>query len=400
MRKSLVLLLVISLTFSSTLVLLPVEAQYQGKDITINAYGSVSPQSAAILKNGNTYTLMSDQAGAIIIAKSNITFNGNGHTINQEATFQTNGNAFGIILSNVHNVIVTNATIINTGNGVYSMQNPTAAIGVHYGGSNLIIGNNVVNNYNAVNFLETNNNIITQNNFTNNNNPVVIVSAVMLWGSSNNSIYQNNFIDNKRPAGSTSFNSESSGNTWDNGNEGNYWDDYNGTDADGDGIGDSPYEIYTKNKSGTLYPKNTDHYPLMAPFNSTLFSLKTTPPKITVISPANQAYNESTVPLLFDLDKPINWLGYSLDAQAYVTVTGNTTISGLPNSLHNITVYANDTFGNMGSSQTISFTIVKPEPLPPLELLSVLPVAAVSITVAVLVTAGLLIHHKRRVNHE
>jgi len=50
-------------------------------------------------------------------------------------------------------------------------------------------------------------------------------------------------------------------NVWDDGypSGGNYWSDYAGVDADGDGIGDTPYIIDDN---------NIDHYPLMGPFNS------------------------------------------------------------------------------------------------------------------------------------
>jgi hypothetical protein len=36
--------------------------------------------------------------------------------------------------------------------------------------------------------------------------------------------------------------------------------------------------------------------------------------------------------------------------------------SNLPNGSHNVTVYANNTFGNMGASETINFTVDIPEP--------------------------------------
>jgi hypothetical protein len=57
--------------------------------------------------------------------------------------------------------------------------------------------------------------------------------------------------------------------------------------------------------------------------------------------------------------------------------------------LLNVTIYATDTFGTMGASQTISFTIAVPELFP------VVPVAAVSTVTATLAVAGLLVYHKK-----
>jgi nitrous oxidase accessory protein len=84
---------------------------------------------------------------------------------------------------------------------------------------------------------------------------------VSFRGSSaeNNTFYHNNFIGKyyhlvyvyiNNLAGARNF--------WDNGREGNYWDYYNGTDVNGDGIGDVPYVIDAD---------NVDYYPLMAPFD-------------------------------------------------------------------------------------------------------------------------------------
>ena len=80
-------------------------------------------------------------------------------------------------------------------------------------------------------------------------------------------------------------------------------------------------------------------------------------PKVSVLSPENQQFNESSIPLFFTVDKQASWVGYSLDGQETVTVTGNTTISELTNGSHNVTVYAEDTFGNKAASETITFTV-------------------------------------------
>jgi hypothetical protein len=64
-------------------------------------------------------------------------------------------------------------------------------------------------------------------------------------------------MNNSSQVSSSSVLFPSSTNLWDNGVEGNYWSDYNGTDSNQDGIGDTPYIIDAN---------NVDHYPLMAQY--------------------------------------------------------------------------------------------------------------------------------------
>jgi hypothetical protein len=85
-------------------------------------------------------------------------------------------------------------------------------------------------------------------------------------------------------------------------------------------------------------------------------------------------------------------MGYSLDGQDNVTVTGNTTLSDLSSGLHNVTVYARDEFGNTGASETVSFTIAEPET----EALPVVPVAAASAVSVAVVVSVLLVYFKKR----
>jgi parallel beta-helix repeat protein len=76
--------------------------------------------------------------------------------------------------------------------------------------------------------------------------------GIRVYSSKGNIIYLNNIINYKEDAKII----ESYTNTWDNGRLGNYWSDYNGTDTNGDGIGDTPY---------TIDVNNQDRYPLMKP---------------------------------------------------------------------------------------------------------------------------------------
>jgi len=107
-----------------------------------------------------------------------------------------------------------------------------------------IIGNNIVGNEGVALYYVGSYNLITQNNFENN-------SYGMLGNRANNVIHHNNFINNR----DCQFHGGEP-NTFDDGEEGNHWSDYNGRDANGDGIGDTPYIIDENHK---------DHYPLMQP---------------------------------------------------------------------------------------------------------------------------------------
>jgi len=87
------------------------------------------------------------------------------------------------------------------------------------------------------------------------------------------------------------------------------------------------------------------------------FPEDTTPPAISLLSPENKTYPINDVPLTFTVNEAVSWIGYSLNGQANITITGNSTLFGLPDGLRYVVVYANDTVGNMGASSTVYFTV-------------------------------------------
>ena len=115
----------------------------------------------------------------------------------------------------------------------------------------------------------------------------------------------------------------------------------------------------------------------------------TAPPVIDVASPENRNYTSSEAQLNFTVNRHVEWMRYSLDGKENVTITGNTTLTGLPNGNHNVTVYATDEAGNIGSSETIYFNVEVLAPFP-----TILIIASV-VTVAV-ISIGLLVYFKKR----
>ena len=81
---------------------------------------------------------------------------------------------------------------------------------------------------------------------------------------------------------------------------------------------------------------------------------------VTITSPENRTYASACVRLNFTVEPEgttLDWIGYSLDGGANVTIPGNTTVNGLSACGHNIVVYARDTHGNMAASNTVYFTL-------------------------------------------
>ena len=176
---------------------------------------------------------------------------------------------------NSKNIMVKNLILTNNGQGILLVYSTDSIIenihisnndlGIHLSGSsNNNIRFNVVSNNNVGIALEYSSN---RNNIEY-NNVMLSDGGLVLDNSSDNNLYLNNFVDNTNNV----WYSFDSTNIWNspeqitytyNGNIytnylGNYWDDYIGIDTDGDGIGDTPYNI----------DGDKDNYPLMQPFEN------------------------------------------------------------------------------------------------------------------------------------
>jgi len=143
--------------------------------------------------------------------------------------------------------------------------------GIRAGTNCIVAGNNITQN-SDVGLWAISNNLIKSNYIAKNEIGIgtggsgnTIIENIIIgneeginfFGSAeNNLIYHNNLVNNEVQF----YNKDSNAsNTWNNNNEGNYWSNYNGTDVDGDGIGDTPY---------VTDEKNQDNYPLMAPYEA------------------------------------------------------------------------------------------------------------------------------------
>jgi hypothetical protein len=419
--------------------------------IAINSDGSVVPRTEFIRQDGNVYTLTADfsQKYAIKIQCSNIVFDGAGHTMDGSNIYYGPAND-GLSLESVTNVTVKNVKVCDFGFKDISIENCSrcrlfgvAAGGVEASGSENVVAessfgsfslgvggseNLVVGNTLGYLGLSGEANIVMKNNITGSvlasgsRNSLIAnrISWLYLYGvnstfcaneidwfrisEANNLFYDNNFINVNPPELAI----RDGPFLWDNGEEGNYWrraqTHYTGLDADGDGIGDSPYTVDARYfdddlKKTMVVDCGSDNYPLMSPFDiddvsiwlPEWASLDFEPAQsVSILSPQNANYTTADMPLNFTLLKSTKWARYSLDGQANVTITGNLTLTELASGSHNLTLYVDDSLGNTRPSETIYFNIAEePEPFP--KTMVIAPIAS-----AAVVGVGLIVYFKKR----
>lgn len=136
-----------------------------------------------------------------------------------------------------------------------NITNNNISLGSYYGiyvgdssEDNLVSENSIFDNDCGIRVSGSTSNEVFRNIVVNNQEGILLCC-----GADNNRIYHNTLKQNSE------YNAEDRvSNRWDKDGIGNFWDDYNGTDADGDGIGDTPYFIQGDG--------NRDHYPLMTPY--------------------------------------------------------------------------------------------------------------------------------------
>lgn len=276
--KKFVILLVLLLMLSIVFVSFPhSELKAQTITIYIMADGNVEGTDN-IQREGNVYTFTTDAVidGDIVVQKSNILIDGNGHML-QNAR---------LVISGLNNITVKNVHIKDTYYGTHGISVGISGIDVKNSSfitimNNTVTGTTFYSNEAGIRIIGGNSNVIVGNTLSHNQKGLTISNTVDFetFIPIEVLVYDNNFYNDFDVEFSLMSGSNIPNSTirFDNGTRGNFWYKYNGTDTDGDGIGDTPYII-----SSSVY-FFVDDYPLMKPYGNPIVEVTEFSPWILLV---------------------------------------------------------------------------------------------------------------------
>ena len=253
-----------------------------------NAYGLFMVQCSNNNITGNSASF-NTWFGIYLHQCDNNTISNNVANNNVGVSFES----FGIYLNLCHFNLVSDNTANNNKYGIWlsgqitvwgshnnTIMNNTASyneVGIVLRGEfgrcydNIISGNMISNNLNyGIRVSRSPQNVFCKNTVKDNEN-----DGIYIYNESYNNTFTENIILNNDQIGlkiddqsygnliyhncfighNINAQDDRTDNKWDNGTLGNFWDDYNGVDANDDGIGDTPYDI-----TGEGY--NQDNFPI------------------------------------------------------------------------------------------------------------------------------------------
>ncbi len=214
---------------------------------TINTENLVNGKPVYYLKNQIGVSVPSDAGEVILANSSHITIHDLDITHATAAILIGFSNYSIVERCEISNARWGIALFYSSNSAIYKNQVERCGFGIYISGVNNTLNRNSIM-YNGIGvYLEGFNHTLKFNRILGNYYGVDAFSTDSL-------IYLNDFINNTIQA------YDGGENRWDNGSVGNYWSDYNGTDSNGDGIGDTPYHI----PGGD----NSDSYPLIRPISS------------------------------------------------------------------------------------------------------------------------------------
>lgn len=233
--------------------------------IFIQPDGTVNPSNVPIQRNGDIYTFTANIYNPILVQKNNITIDGAGYSLIGPLTLEERKSepVLGTGPNTTLPPYIIGLDCDKTVNGltIRNLNIKDFNIGVYIRTTNNTLIDNAVSG-NTVGVLLSGSANKINRNYIFDNEEGLFFGFEQINGSSANipsdiDISENSFINNTYQLSGCVckvYNFSEALHSWDNGDKGNYWSDYNGTDANSDGIGDTYYRIDILNQ---------DRYPLI-----------------------------------------------------------------------------------------------------------------------------------------